>query len=322
MVFLAEELAGRPPRPKLCITAEQLRLGSYERKLAMEFTLNKHIKENDALRKSFFDLAVKTFDLCFVDWYQNGFWTDQYIPYALVDQNRVIANASVNIMRTIWQTKPRRYIQIGTVMTDAAYRKRGLSRRLITKILSDWKDQSDGIYLFANETVLDFYPKFGFQKAIEYQYAIPVTAGKGDFRKLNMEQESNRALLLQCYEKSNPFSRLPMIGNEGLLMFYCAGLMKNHVYYSEKHDTVCIAGHNNGTLQCFDIFGSPKASLETILSEISPSSTRQAVLGFTPNSTKHGSCSKIEGEDTLFVWKEKENIFVNQKMMFPLLSHA
>lgn len=288
----------------------------------MEFALNKHIKENDALRKSFFDLAVKTFHLRFEDWYQNGYWTDQYIPYALVDQNQVIANASVNIIHTTWQKRPRRYLQIGTVMTDAAYRRRGLSRRLITEIISDWKDQSDGIYLFANKTVLDFYPKFGFQKATEYQYTIPVTAKKSDFRKLNMERESNRALLLRCYEKSNPFSQLPMIGNDGLLMFYCTGLMKNHVYYSREHDAVCIAEYNNGTLQCYDIFGSPKVSLETILSAISPPSTKQAVLGFTPKSTEQCSCAKIEGENTLFVWKEKDNIFLNQKIMFPLLSHA
>ena len=36
-------------------------------------------------------------------------------------------------------------------------------------ILQNWSDRCDGIYLFANDTVLDFYPKFGFLPAEEAQ---------------------------------------------------------------------------------------------------------------------------------------------------------
>ena len=34
----------------------------------------KNYKDNDALRKSFNELAMKTFDISFEDWYQNGYW--------------------------------------------------------------------------------------------------------------------------------------------------------------------------------------------------------------------------------------------------------
>ncbi|MCE0064164.1 GNAT family N-acetyltransferase, partial [Klebsiella pneumoniae] len=81
----------------------------------MNYQLVKQVRENNPLRKSFIDLAVKTFDLSFEEWYQQGYWTDAYIPYAFVERNKVIANASANIIDLRWQGEPRRYIQIGTV---------------------------------------------------------------------------------------------------------------------------------------------------------------------------------------------------------------
>ena len=50
--------------------------------------------------------------------------------------------------------KKKNYIQIGTVMTDNEYRNKGLSRYLIEKIISEYKEKSDCIYLSANDTVL------------------------------------------------------------------------------------------------------------------------------------------------------------------------
>ncbi|MFH7114998.1 GNAT family N-acetyltransferase, partial [Klebsiella pneumoniae] len=53
----------------------------------MNYQLVKQVRENNPLRKSFIDLAVKTFDLSFEEWYQQGYWTDAYIPYAFVERN-------------------------------------------------------------------------------------------------------------------------------------------------------------------------------------------------------------------------------------------
>lgn len=49
----------------------------------MNYQLVKQVRENNPLRKSFIDLAVKTFDLSFEEWYQQGYWTDAYIPTPL-----------------------------------------------------------------------------------------------------------------------------------------------------------------------------------------------------------------------------------------------
>lgn len=131
----------------------------------MNYQLVKQVRENNPLRKSFIDLAVKTFDLSFEEWYQQGYWTDAYIPYAFVERNKVIANASANIIDLRWQGEPRRYIQIGTVMTEPDHRNKGLAGQLIHHILQDWQQEADAFFLFANPTTVDFTPNLALPAA-------------------------------------------------------------------------------------------------------------------------------------------------------------
>ena len=291
----------------------------------MNLKLQKNIKNDSYLRRSFFQLAKNTFDLSFEQWYQNGYWTDSYIPYVLHENGTVVANASVNIIDTLWQGEKKRYIQLGTVMTETAYRNRGYSRFLIEEILSDWIINCDAIYLYANDTVLDFYPKFGFIQANEYQYSQTVTSKKaGHFQKLSMSESQNRELLKRYYEKSNPYSALPLIDNFGLVMFYCTTVFKNCVYYSDKYHAVAIANAVGTDLTLIDIFcEDTKVDLAEITAALALPETTNIIYGFTPKSVNTCTVQQLTEEDTtLFILQRKENIFAGNQIMFPILSHA
>lgn len=288
----------------------------------MQLELIKQIKDHKPLRESFDELAVKVFDLSFEEWRKNGYWTERYIPYVFIENGRVVANASANRMELTWKGERRSYIQIGTVMTEPKYRNRGLQRRLIGEIIADWKDRCDGIYLFANETALNFYPKLDFVPAKEYQYRIPITARKSDFVKLDMDRKEHRETLKRCYEKSNPWSAFSMEENFELLMFCCGWGMKDCVYYSASLDNICIAREQEGELVCLDIFGEPKGSVEEVISSAASSKAKTAVLGFTPKNAAGYSCEQADSGVSLFLLEGKENLFKANKIMFPILSHA
>jgi len=288
-----------------------------------EYEFIKDIKDDDQIRESFNRLAQETFGLSFEQWYQNGYWGNDYIPYVLLDGDKVVANVSVNIINTRWENQAKLYIQLGTVMTDKEYRGKGLSRWLMEKVLEDWKDKSDAIYLFANDSVLDFYPKFGFEKASEYQYSKAISKKDGNVRKLDMLSAHDRELLLDAYKYSNPFSALPMENNTGLLMFYCTQYMKDNVYYIDEYEAVIIAEYEDEKLICYDIYCPKKCSLDDILCTMARENTREAILGFTPKQVNDFKVIKLEEDNTtLFILKEKENLFRNNMLMFPLLSHA
>lgn len=311
----------------------------------------KQIKGQPALRESFMSLARRIFDLDFKLWYEAGFWSDKYIPYSIVEDGAVVANASVNLMDFVHLGSQRRYIQIGTVMTDGEYRGRGFARRLLTEIIADWKDRCDGIYLFANSTVLDFYPKFGFVRVCEHEYAFEVSetgpegvslgkaadkSGKWELEKLNMDSNEGRALLYRCYEKGNPFSQMWMKDNQGLLMFYCCSFLKDCVYYVPAAGLVVVAQQDGNEWIVYDIFGEMKESvvpekegvstlrsfLSRLCQDFGSGKTRKIRLGFTPLDKECFVRRSAGGDDTLFVLAQKENPFGASQGMFPLLSHA
>ncbi|SEU02223.1 Acetyltransferase (GNAT) domain-containing protein [Lacrimispora sphenoides] len=289
----------------------------------MNYIFTNSIKDDNALRRSYNSLAEKTFGLSFEEFYQNGYWTDKYIPYSLIDDGKVIANASVNILKSFYNGQEKRCIQIGTVMTDSDYRNQGLSRYLIERILSEWKEACDTMYLFANDSVLDFYPKFGFVKAVEYQCSSPITPTKGRVRKLDMSHASDREFLKRYYTKSNPYSALAIKDNYELFMFYCTSLMKDCVYFLEDFDAVIIASNKNEILTCYDIFSDGNHAMIEMVSRVAESQIRTVVFGFTPAEHAAFHSQILEEEDTtLFILKGKDNWFVNHQMMFPVLSHA
>ena len=288
-----------------------------------EYNFAKGIRENEQLRHSFNQLAEDTFGIDFETWYQNGYWGSNYIPYILYNNDKVVSNVSVNIINSRWNGKARHYIQLGTIMTDKEYRGMGLSRFLMERILDEYKDKSDAIYLFANDSVLDFYPRFGFLKALEYQCLKNVTKKDALVRKLDMSSISDRKILQEAYNLSNPYSKLPMENNFGLIMFYCSKYLKENVYFIEQYDAAAIVEYDDDKMICYDIFCSGKCSLIDILCTLANENTKTAILGFTPKVTDDFEINELHEEDTtLFILKGKENLFDVNKLMFPLLSHA
>lgn len=288
-----------------------------------EYDFVKDIRENRQIRKSYNLLSQDVFGLDFEPWYQKGYWSNDYIPYVFLYNGNVVSGVAVNIINTKWENKAKHYVQLGTVMTAREYRGRGLSRWLVERVLEEWEDKSDAVYLFANDSVLDFYPKFGFEKALEYQCSKPISKRDGTVKKLDMSTAHDRKLLLDAYKFSNPFSILTMENNEGLLMFYCMQFLRENVYYIEQYEAVVVAGYDDEKLICYDIFCRGGCNMDDILCTMAGQNTKIAVLGFTPKLIGGFNIFKLQEDNTtLFVLKGKENLFRENQLMFPLLSHA
>lgn len=283
------------------------------------------IKDDDKSRKSFNSLTRKTYGFDFEEWYRNGYWQERYIPYVLLDGDNVISNISVNVIDFSIMGEKKRFIQIGTVMTDKEYRNKGLTRFLMERVLEDWEGKCDLIYLFANDSVLDFYPKFGFSPAEEYQYSKEILAENttSNATKLNMSDENDKKFLFDTINESKVFSQLAMIGNASLVMFYCTSFMKQSVYYIEALDAIAIAEFNDNTLYLNDVFCKRDIPLDDIIAALVNKEIKLVVLGFTPIDTTSFNAELLKEEDTtLFLMNNGREIFEEKKLMFPVLSHA
>lgn len=289
----------------------------------MAYQLCKNVMYDDRKRNAYNALAGQTFGLSFEKWYQDGYWTQSNIPYTLFDGEKAVANISVNRMELVCRGQRFDYIQLGTVMTDAACRKQGLSRFILNEIMNDWMERCDGIFLFANKTVLDFYPRFGFERQLQYRYSLKVENALGDVRKLDMDRMEDRELLEKYYKKTNPFSQLQVVNNFGLLMFYCGSFMKDNVFYSSRWDAVMIAERDENVLVCFDIYCDAGKDFMEVLTSMAPAGVDTIDIRFTPESGyPYEIVSDDNEDDVLFVLKGKGNLFKNKKVIFPEISHT
>ncbi|GMQ57221.1 GNAT family N-acetyltransferase [Vallitalea sediminicola] len=284
-----------------------------------------NFKDDKKIRTSFNTLTRKTYGFDFEEWYQNGYWKDRYIPYSILDGENVISSVSVNIIDFLIMGEKKRYIQIGTVMTDDEYRNQGLNRFIMERVIEEWRDRCDLIYLFANDKVLNFYPKFGFVPVDEYQHSkdILVENTTSKVKKLNMSDKKDRNFLFNTVKKSVPVSKLQMYNNESLIMFYCTSFMKENVYYIETLDTIVIAEFDGDILYLNDVFSIRNVLLDDIIEAMGKKELKKIVFSFTPIDKTLYDVSLLREEDTtLFVMGDKVDFFRDEQLMFPLLSHA
>jgi len=280
--------------------------------------------KDDKYRASLNALTEKTFGFNFENWYQGGYFKNQYIPYSLMNEDKIVSNVSVNLMDLEVFGERKKYIQLGTVMTDEAYKKQGLARVLMEKVLADYKDKSDLIYLFANDSAVNFYPKFGFTKINQYVYtkAISKTENGEAFKKLNMEDEKTRALVYNKAKVVSSIAQISMQANGELVMFYCGSFMQDSVYYIEAYDAVVVADFDKDTLKLFDIFCEKEVSVDNVIIFVANENIKKVQLYFTPKETASYEVKPLEWEDTLFVLGKDKVLFEGKKFMFPKLSHA
>lgn len=283
----------------------------------------KDYRDNAALRRSFNELAGKTFGLDFEYWYQNGFWGNHYNPYSIVLDGQVVANVSVNITDMRFDGGKKHFLQLGTVMTDEAHRHKGYIRAIMEQIEEDYGKKVDGIYLFANDTVLDFYPKFGFQKSREYQYCGQLAnTGACAFRPIAMDNPAAWQQLEQTMERNVFRGRLDMIGNRGLLFFYVTKFMRENVYYHAPSDTYVIAELENTKLFLHNVFSGTLTRLPEVLA-LFGEEVRQVTLGFTPAQGNGFMAEEVREEDcTLFIRGDALDILEREKLRIPTLAHA
>lgn len=287
----------------------------------MAYQIHKNVMPDPKARRAFDALASQVFGLSFEDWYAAGYWTASNLPYTLFDGDTALANVSVNRLTVLLQGRRRHYIQLGTVMTRPGHRRRGLARRLMEEVLRDWSGRCDGMFLFANETVLDFYPRFGFRRAAQSRYILPVAAPLGEARPLNPDSPRDLSVLRACYKAGNPFSACQVVENFGLLMFYCRSLWKDCLYYLPRQNAVAVARQEGDSLHCLDLFGG--SDRDAAVAQLARPGVREAVLGFTP--TEPAFCRREPEDDdgdALFVLEGGENPFAGGMLHFPELSHT
>lgn len=279
-------------------------------------------RDDKALRDSFNQLAEQTFGLNFEGWYQNGFWGDNYDPHSLLLDGKVISNVSVNRTDLVIGGKRYRILQLGTVMTDPEYRCRGYGRAIMEYIEQEYADV-DGIYLFGNDGVVDYYPRFGFRPGMEYACRKAVSqSGESRAEQVVMDNADAWAKLTAAMEKSTFREGCRMVDNPGLIFFYVSQFMQEAVYYIDSLDAWVIAEPEEGCLTIHNIFADSSVTIDDVAAAFG-AAVKEIVLGFAPECAEGWEITELREEDcNFFVRGAVFGEFEERKLRIPSLSHA
>lgn len=284
-----------------------------------QYTFVSDFYDSKELQESFNDLARKIFEFELTDWIADG-----YIPYSLLDGNRMVANVSVYDLQFEYQGKSYRCAQILTVMTDMEYQNRGLSRYLLERVIAEWEQKSDLIYLYANDEVLGFYPRFGFAKAEDYIHVmnqIPAVNTALNPRKLDLNRPEDLARVRNAVRECPNSSFHPKNGFT-LIDFLCSEIYVDLIWVIEELDTLVITETDDSTLRLNGVFSSSNVSLDEVVAIMINETIKRVELGFTPHDTMGftKTATIVEGS-TLFV-KDFKSFFKSNELQFPFITRS
>jgi len=246
-----------------------------------EYKIHENCRDNDQLRTMFYDCIKAVFPgIDFKTWHDRGFWTEHYIPHAIVRDNKMIANVSASTMNIILNGQKVRGVQIGTVATLPEFRNQGLSRYLMEYVLHKYDDTTDLFFLFANETVLDFYPKFGFKRYDEVVFKTTAGLPSADYsaRKLSVDSDDDIALIRRLLADRLPLTALfGAVDYDFITWWHILNIFPDKLYYLPDNDILFIISEKDDQLHIWDIVFTKPFDLIPAISQVIQSDSLKSV---------------------------------------------
>jgi predicted N-acetyltransferase YhbS len=279
-------------------------------------------------RRSFFCLLEKSFHFTMEEWYQKGFYQGRYFATSILDEDRVVSNVARNAFDLVVEGRPVRALQLASVCTDPEYRGRGLLRQLMEDTLRRFLGEYDLIYLFANDTVLDFYPRFGFQKKEEQRCVMEtmlVRPQAAPIVKLVQTDPAHREILWRLLRGRRPVSNiLGVHHDEWPLNAVCFGdsyLKEWEHCYLPQRDCAVLLERKDGVLHIYDVLSEQPFVLDDVVEELILPQDRAVEFHFIPELTRYTcTCEPYRWEDTTLFYQGK--VPLRGKVLFSPTNHT
>jgi len=208
-------------------------------------------------------------------------------------------------MTVFVNSKKLKAIQIGAVGTIPEYRNRGFARQLMEYVVDTYQEEFDLFFLFANNSVLDFYPKFGFKPYQEYLFVREANIPDQKFsaRKLNFKDQTDYQLLVQLIQNRLPLTQIFGAENYGeITMWHVLNYYRNNLYYIEDENTIVIKQESEKSLEIIDVIFSEPINWEAILPQIiEDNGLKSITYHFPPDQIHYQYGASIEEETGLFI---------------------
>jgi predicted N-acetyltransferase YhbS len=218
-------------------------------------------------------------------WAAHGGWSEDYEVWVVLDAGQIVSGAGMMRMDLVIHGRRQAGWQIGAVATTPAWRGRGLSRLVLHAMLDQVDAQGEApVFLFANSSVLDFYPRFGFRRVMQQQYRaeVDITPQPGHAVDLDIHDPAQREVLAQSYRRARPVdAKFSVVDYYPAAIFHLLHLPRRCVHLPQ-HDAMLILRQEGDRLYLDDVVAEASLDLRAILPFVIAAPVRSIEFGFRP----------------------------------------
>jgi hypothetical protein len=172
-------------------------------------------------------------------------------------------------MELLVEGEPKNGFQIGAVGTLSEYRNSGLSRYLMEYVIDKYDSYSDILFLFANESVLEFYPKFNFKPYREVIFKSK-TIPKINYsaRKLDFTKKEDVDIIKIYLMKRRPLTRkFGATGYDFITQWHLINVFPDNLLYVEDEQVIFIVSEKENQLHIWDVIFKEPIHFESAISK-------------------------------------------------------
>lgn len=258
--------------------------------------------DNKRLADSFFRVQETVFRGLGLAWAnEQGLLQPHVIPFALLD-DKDEAISILNATRMTVQCREGSFqaVQLGTVATLPEHRGKGFAAQLQDYVQRYFANEVDFQFLFANETVLKFYPKFGFSPMEQKSFRRPIKNSVNPvFSPLSLHEAGVR-LLKELLARRAPISKVLDVNDaRWLAEFYCRKHFSEMLWVDQQREMILVAGLSGSVLEVHDLI-TPRLAPNFFI-ELSWPGADEVRPGFTPDGFEGDFDTAILENDQMFV---------------------
>jgi len=239
-----------------------------------------HNKNDSTYETMFNDLVQEAFHFTFAPWHALKLWDDRYESYSFIENGRMLASICIYKMDMLICGKPYRVHQLGAVATRTDHRNKGLSRLLMEHIFSIYPGVP--AMLFANSTVLHFYPRFGFHRIYESTPVLTYSLDNKDMPPIRLTANDER--LISALDSRWAYSKLMDVVNiQPVQRFHLLQIYSNDIYYLAALDVAIVARQTGSKLLLAAVFSKQDLLFSELAVQLPFSGVEQIEFGFSPD---------------------------------------
>jgi Predicted acyltransferase len=263
------------------------------------------------------DLIQEVFGFSFEPWHRMNLWNERYESYSIIENEKMLSNVCIFKTDFILQGKSVQAHQLGAVATRKDCRNKGYSRKLMQFIEEKYPQMP--AFLFANASVRDFYPQFGFKRVFGGVQKLEIEINN-QLEAVKLSIDDKR--VADFIENRKCFSNVTDCTNtQSVQMFHMLIDYPENIYYIPNVDVIVVAEQDGDRLFIADIIAKKPINFEDIKPFLPFSGIKQVEFGFSADWLGILEGWQKDGEESglLFV---RGNFNLPDLFKFPVMSET